>query len=324
MKSGVRHCLRVSGTITLAYLSFAMGVQSAHAYSTWSEGCIGCHGDFAEGTYVSSTDGTSWGDNLMDGHTAFMGSGTCNVCHQPPSGTPFGTVYIGLSAGTSDYSPISCLGCHGRAEDASTDWCVSGNPGTIDPADCGMGAGLRLRHTNAGIDDCADCHTDGTPVGENVLPPYYFTPDTAHPNKPIDPCNAAAAPGNENKYGLFGLDNDGDGVADQDDADCEVSVACGDGITSGEEDCDDGDTNWTQGEYCNAECRALACGDTNDSGTITASDALFALQSAVSAKVCDLAVCDVNNSGSVTASDALAILTKAVGGAVTLGCPAPI
>jgi hypothetical protein len=323
MKTRVRCCLRVSAAIVLAHLTFAMSVQSAHAYSTWS-GCADCHGSFAEGTYVSSTDGTSWGDNLMDGHSAFMGSGTCNVCHQPPSGTPRGQVFIGLSAGISGYSPISCLGCHGRAADASPSSCVSATPGTIDTANCGMGTGLRLHHANAGVEECADCHTDGAPVGENNLPPYYFAPDSAHPNKPVNACNTAVMPGNEDKYGLYGLDNDGDDVYDQDDADCEVAQACGDGITSAEEDCDDGDTIWTQGEYCDAGCAALACGDTNNSGSITSADALFALRAAVKTKVCDLAVCDVNKNGSVGASDALAILRKAVGGTLSLVCPAPI
>ncbi len=321
MKTNLENCLRIGAAVVVAHLAFATWVPSAHAYATWS-GCAGCHGDFSSGTYVSDSDGTSWGTNLMTGHSAFMGSGTCNVCHQPPAGTPRSPVYIGRSAGISGYSPVSCLGCHGRAADA-TGACVTGNSTTIDPANCGMGVGLRLHHANAGIGDCADCHSDGAPAGEDEKPPYYFTPDSAHASKPVDPCNAAASPGNENKFGLFGLDNDGDGVYDQDDADCQVAVACGDGITAAGETCDDGDTTWAPGEYCDATCNALACGDPNDSGTVTATDALFALQSAVSAKVCDLTVCDVNANGSVAASDALAILKKAVGGAVTLSCPAP-
>lgn len=97
---------------------------------------------------------------------------------------------------------------------------------------------------------------------------------------------------------------------------------CGDGVTTSEEDCDDGDTNWQQGESCNAECHALDCGDPNDSGTRTAGDALFALRSAVGVTTCDLSVCDASGNGTVAASDALLILRKAVGGSVTLACPA--
>jgi len=55
---------------------------------------------------------------------------------------------------------------------------------------------------------------------------------------------------------------------------------------------------------------------------VTASDALFTLQVAVGAAVCDLCVCDVNDSGSVTASDALLMLQAAVGQSVALTCPA--
>lgn len=321
MTTKLQSCTRLTTAFAVAHLSFAMWASSAHAYATWTDGCVGCHGDFASGTYISDTDGTSWGTDLMSGHSAFMGSGTCNVCHQPPSGTPLTPVFIGLSAGISGYSPISCLGCHGRDADAGGE-CVSGNPAVIDAENCGMGSGLRFHHAEAGIDDCADCHSDVAPAGEDAMPAYYFTPDTAHPNKPVDACNAVAPPGNENKFGLFGLDNDGDGLYDQDDPDCESATVCGDGSTSAGEDCDDGDTDWTQGEACDAGCHAVDCGDTNNSSTLTASDALFALKAAVGAAQCDLAVCDANGNAAVAASDALLILKKAVGGAVSLMCPA--
>src|SRR5205085_1181304 len=45
----------------------------------------------------------------------------------------------------------------------------------------------------------------------------------------------------------------------------------------------------------------------------TAADALFALKASVGSLECDLCVCDVNNSGEVTATDALEILRFAVG-----------
>jgi len=54
---------------------------------------------------------------------------------------------------------------------------------------------------------------------------------------------------------------------------------------------------------------------------ITASDALFALKSAIGSEVCLLCVCDVNGSGDVTASDALILLKLAVGQSVPLACP---
>ncbi|MFN2425588.1 MAG: dockerin type I repeat-containing protein, partial [Candidatus Binatia bacterium] len=63
------------------------------------------------------------------------------------------------------------------------------------------------------------------------------------------------------------------------------------------------------------------CGDANNDGNITASDALFALSAAVGSKQCSLSVCDANGSGSISAGDALLILKAAVGSAVELKCP---
>ncbi len=54
--------------------------------------------------------------------------------------------------------------------------------------------------------------------------------------------------------------------------------------------------------------------------TPQASDALFALQAAVSLKSCDLCICDVDSSGHLAASDALAILRAAVGSGGPLDC----
>jgi hypothetical protein len=54
---------------------------------------------------------------------------------------------------------------------------------------------------------------------------------------------------------------------------------------------------------------------------VTASDALFILRASVSLEICPLCVCDVNNSGSVSATDALTALQFAVGLPVTIDCP---
>jgi hypothetical protein len=66
---------------------------------------------------------------------------------------------------------------------------------------------------------------------------------------------------------------------------------------------------------------AQVVGDVAPPRVITATDALFVLRVAVAIASCELCVCDVNNSGSVTASDALAVLNKAVGSGPTLTCP---
>ena len=97
---------------------------------------------------------------------------------------------------------------------------------------------------------------------------------------------------------------------------------CGNGLVEGAEQCDDGDTLWVAGEFCSASCVMLACGDPDDSGAVTASDALFVLRSAVHLASCDLCLCDVDDGGSITASDALRLLRKAVGQTVSLACPA--
>jgi hypothetical protein len=46
------------------------------------------------------------------------------------------------------------------------------------------------------------------------------------------------------------------------------------------------------------------------------------LHVAVGAKECALCICDVDDTGAVTASDALAVLTAAIGLPTTLTCPA--
>jgi len=66
----------------------------------------------------------------------------------------------------------------------------------------------------------------------------------------------------------------------------------------------------------------LGCGDPDDTGVITASDALFLLRVAVNASACDRCVCDVDSSGAVNASDALRVLRAAVKIPVVMSCPA--
>lgn len=63
------------------------------------------------------------------------------------------------------------------------------------------------------------------------------------------------------------------------------------------------------------------CGDADASGSVTASDSLFALQTAVGAASCIACRCDVLDRNGVFASDALGILNLAIALPVELDCP---
>jgi hypothetical protein len=63
-----------------------------------------------------------------------------------------------------------------------------------------------------------------------------------------------------------------------------------------------------------------ACGDADQSGTVVATDALIALNTAVGLAGCLESACDPSRNGAVTASDALAILSAAVSPGTHLRC----
>jgi hypothetical protein len=173
--------------------------------------------------YVSPTDGKTWREiyqevgatepeeevGLHDIHRHIMvdkvNRSRCNVCHLSTGRYP---VFLAFSAGGEGLDPVSCLGCHGRLDEAS---------GLV------TAAGLRQHHTNAGVPVCKTCHMDAdpanfTPPGEHVLPPYYSPPSAVFVNLPTDPCNQH---GEEDYAGIRrGLDNDGDGKYDMSDPDC--------------------------------------------------------------------------------------------------------
>lgn len=102
-----------------------------------------------------------------------------------------------------------------------------------------------------------------------------------------------------------------------------ISPSCGNGVLSDPESCDDGHEDWQTGEYCASDCEIVNCGDPDDSGAKTATDALFVLRTSVGLEACDDCICDVNRSGGatpVTASDALLVLQGSVGQPVSLNC----
>jgi len=186
----------------------------------------------------------------------------CNTCHLGDFTTRY-PVSLNASNGGTGFDPISCVGCHGRQGDL--------NNGQI-------GAGLRQHHTNAGAAFCGGCHSDNntatfTPAGESAAPPYYFTPDAAHPDKPTDPCNAnAGSIGQESVFGTIGLDNDGDLLYDGDDPDCQPCTSdadCDDGVfCNGAETCnlDTGQCESGTPVDCSdgIDCTVDSCDEVND------------------------------------------------------------
>ncbi len=249
------------GAAALGVLFILLAAAQALAYPQYSANkdatyCRQCHGDFRANNYVSPHDGQNWG-NLHDLHRQTMLNGDCNVCH----GAGRFPAILDASNGGGGLAPIACMGCHGRAEDDT-----AANPLWPRP---GAGAGLRQHHARAGVTACAACHADAnpanyTPVGEDVLPPYYASPGTGHPNIPSDPCNPN---GVEDFAGATeGTDNDGDDLYDGSDPDC---TPCGNGtLDPGETcdppatcptSCDDGvactvDTMTGQSSSCNVVC----------------------------------------------------------------------
>jgi hypothetical protein len=208
--------IRVVATVA----ALCVWATSALAYSEWSQNrdatnCGACHGDFRAGDYTSATDGMLWG-NLHNIHRSDMLAGDCDTCHGNSGLFP---VNLSVSAGGDGLDAISCVGCHGRAEDNTAE-----NPDF--PALSAYGSGLRQKHHNAGVTECADCHDDAdpanyTPVAESVLPPYYANPGNNHPDMPDNTC----ATGGEDFAGdIRGLDNDGDGNYELDDSDCATPV----------------------------------------------------------------------------------------------------
>ena len=189
--------------VVVAFVIFSNAVSAFPTYT----GCASCHGDFNNGTYTSLQDGTSWGATLMDGHKPFVAD-NCDACHK--SGAK-GEVYLNFSKGSS--LSKSCVGCHGRDED------VTGNctgEGTGLEAECGSGAGLRQMHAlNVPASDCGSCHSsDPTPIGEQTLPYNYGLGGVVMQ----DSCDGDST---ESQFGSTGLDNDGDGLRDGGDSDCQ-------------------------------------------------------------------------------------------------------
>jgi hypothetical protein len=195
-KEPTRRRLRVAA-LASALAAITLWVSAPLAYPTYSN-CAICHGDFNSGDYQSLVDETPWLTDLMSAHQSWVND--CRACHETP-----GSVPVSTSSSNSLAFSYSCVGCHGRLEDR-------GSP----PDTSGMGSGLRAYHLQSQKyfdalptfePSCATCHpNDPTPVGENMPPPNFSALGW-------NPCS-------DPQFGPTGLDNDGDGLYDGDDAQC--------------------------------------------------------------------------------------------------------
>jgi cysteine-rich repeat protein len=226
-------CLLVPAILLLAYLTAS---QPSWAYERYNDGCQDCHGAFTDPTSPKVPAPVFPSDDKHQMHRSSSAmNADCDLCHSSGDGRdPF----IGSSDGTVSNPGLGCTGCHAAP-------------------------GLRLHHLNRGETSCQSCHPgDPPPAGENVLPVYYGIPADSDVD---NPCNAVAQAGiNENwTIGDFlGLDNDGDLLYDQTDPDCGGGAICGDGVTEGTEECDDGNT--LDGDCCSSTCTFEPSGSSCD------------------------------------------------------------
>jgi len=103
----------------------------------------------------------------------------------------------------------------------------------------------------------------------------------------------------------------------------DLSTTCGNGYLEAKETCDDGDSIYDNGEYCNSACLLVLCGDTDDSHAVNILDAQYILNAAVDNVSCDLSVCDITGNRLNNSTDALRALMWAVGLSIDFNCPAP-
>src|SRR5512146_2865623 len=115
--------------IAVSLLLVVSGGSTGQAYSTYSDGCVDCHGDFRGPTSPKGTVFPSGQNHEMHRASTSMGT-ACNLCHYGTSRTP---VYTWQSTGTANNTGLGCSGCH-------------------------VGPGLRKHHAANGVADCYGCH----------------------------------------------------------------------------------------------------------------------------------------------------------------------
>ena len=197
----IERCFALRGILTtcLGVVTTVLVVSRTSAVPRYNDYCIECHGSFTDGTSPKGTLFPQNSKHHMHRSSQYMNT-DCNLCH---STGDMNNPFIGVSNGTANNPGLGCTGCHGRD--------YGGAIGS-------SGVGLRALHALNGITTCGFCHMeDPPPLPESVLPVYYGTPDT----DAGEPCNEGGLE-NWSIGDLVGLDNDGDGFYDGNDADCGV------------------------------------------------------------------------------------------------------
>lgn len=273
--------------------------------------CRSCHGKFDEGTHVALTDGETWSGTLMSVHSDSMLGAYCEYCHKTTTGSPTRWYPVLLDASDAG-DPGSCVMCHGREEDM-------GHDGASD----GRGAGLRQHHKhtigNGGpagcCGGCQACHADSNawvlePVAETVDPPLYAVATSP----PLDPCN-----GSERfESPVHGLDNDGDGLYDWEDWDCQAVAETDpdlDNLRASIDPCP-GHPNLPPIDDDNGDGipNACQCADGNGDGFLSSAD-VTVLNACFGGGSCDTTIVDANNDGAVTVAD-LSLLSQVLSGEI--------
>lgn len=204
--------MRTGGIIAAAAVLILVGLvvrptTGFERYSSPDGGwCAGCHGDFDGGSSPRGTVFPYGSNHLMHRASDTMNT-ACDMCHSKGDDlNPF--ISFSDSDGFGGGPGVGCNGCHGR------DY---GERGVL-------GVGLREVHRGSGVSSCgaSSCHRDDPdPLPESVPPPYYGSYDT----RAWDSCNFAPFFGENfslDPDNHRGLDNDGDGLYDEDDSDCDA------------------------------------------------------------------------------------------------------
>jgi hypothetical protein len=146
---------------------------------------------------------------------AYPDFGGCKTCHSNfRSGSP--------SMHDLHVDVLGCFDCHKSIGD-TPETNSSGSNANYSCNGCHPKAGLATHHVNAGQTVCNDCHASviGTYPGENFLAYNYQDGRTDL----LNPCRLNPANGGEDLNGDgHGLDNDGDGLYDANDPDCDKII----------------------------------------------------------------------------------------------------